>query len=133
MMFKIDKRYIAIRFILVIVCYIFGVLITLILTDLISPIDFVVSSLFASVILYILFFFPRKIVIKDGIISFVENNRFERSKVRLADITQTDYVCRFYNTVTIFTKSGRNYILHPKDANNFINYIQVHNQDKSTK
>lgn len=132
MIFKIDKRYIAIRSLLVIVCYMFGVLIILSFTDLKSPIDFVASSLFASVIMYFIFFFPRKIVIKDGMINFVESNRFKRSKVRLADITQTDYVCRFYNTVTIFTKSGGDYKLHPKDANDLINYIQAHNQDRRT-
>lgn len=116
MKFKIDRRYIAIQLLLAIGGYILGVLIVLKYLDLKAPMDFVGTSLFAGIILYFAFFFPRSILIKDRTLSFVEKNGLERTKVNLADITQIDSSCKPYNTLVIITKSDKTYKLHPKDV-----------------
>lgn len=126
MKYEIDRRYIAIRTLLVIVCYILGILIALSLLKLRDPMGFVGSSLFAGIVVYFMYFLPRKINMKDGIISFVENNRRDRTEVKLIDIVQIEYGCKFYNTVTILTKSGTQYELHPKDAKALIDDIHSH-------
>lgn len=99
-----------------VVGYILGVFIVLNNLDLRTPLEFVGTSLFASIALFFVLFFRKNILIKDGSISFVKRNCFERTKVDLADITQVKCSCKFYNTLTIITKEGRKYKLYPEDA-----------------
>lgn len=116
MKFKIDKRYIAIQSLKAIVGYILGVFIVFNLLDLKTPKDFVGTSLFAGIILYFVFVFPKSILIKDGIISFVVKNCVQRTKINLLDITKVECSCKYYNSMVIKTKFGDNYKLHPKNA-----------------
>lgn len=123
MKFKIDKRYIAIQSLLAIVGYILGVFIVLNNLDLRTPLEFVGTSLFAGITLFFVFLYPKNILIKDGSISFVKRNCFERTKVNLADITQVKCSYKFYNTLIIITKEGRTYRLYPEDAQGLENVI----------
>lgn len=116
MKFKIDKQYIAIQSLLAIIGYILGVFIVLNTLDLRTPLEFVGSSLVAGIVLFFVFIYPKNILIKDGSISFVKRNCFERTKVNLADIIQVERSYRFYNTLTIITKEGIKYKLYPEDA-----------------
>lgn len=116
MKFKIDKQYITIQSLLAIIGYILGVFIVLNTLDLRTPLEFVGSSLVAGIVLFFVFIYPKNILIKDGSISFVKRNCFERTKVNLADIIQVERSYRFYNTLTIITKEGIKYKLYPEDA-----------------
>lgn len=123
MKFKIDKRYIAIQSLLAIVGYILGVFIVLKYLDLRTPLEFVGTSLVAGITIFFVLFYPRNILIKDGSISFVKRNSFERTEVNLANISQVERSYKFYNTLTIFTKEGRMYKLYPEDAQGLENVI----------
>lgn len=123
MKFKIDKRYIAIQSLLAIVGYILGVFIVLNNLDLRTPLEFIGTSLVAGITLFFVFLYPKNILIKDGGISFVKRNCIERTKVNLSDITQVKRSYKFYNTLTIITKEGRNYNLYPEDAKELENVI----------
>lgn len=105
-----------------------GVFISLEFLEIKNPIDFVGTSLFAGIILYFVFFFPKNILIKDGVICFMVKNRLEKTKIKLVDVAQIEYGFKFYNIVTIITKTNRKYLLHPKDAKALIDYIQSHKQ-----
>ena len=123
MKFKIDKRYIAIQSLLAIVGYMLGVCIVLKCLDLRTPLEFVGSSLVAGITIFFALFYPRNILIKDGRISFVKRNSFERTEVNIADISQVERSYKFYNTLTIITKDGRMYKLYPEDAQELENVI----------
>lgn len=116
MKFKIDKRYIAIQLLKAIVAYIFGVLIVLTCLDLEDPLEFIGTTLVVCIILFFIFFYPKNILVKDGIICFKKKNSFKRIKVDLTDITHVESKSNLYNTVTIKTKSCKTYKLHPNEV-----------------
>lgn len=126
MKFKIDTRYIVLQSLKAIVGYLFGVFIVLYFLDVKAPLEFVGTSLFACIVLYFAFTFPKKIIINDGIIYFAPQNSMKKYEVQLADIVKTEYSRKKYNTVIIFTKSGAKHELHPKDAKTFINALHSH-------
>lgn len=123
MKFKIDKRYIAIQSLLAIVGYMLGVFIVLKYLDLRTPLEFVGSSLVAGITIFFVLFYPRNILIKDGSISFVKRNSFERTEVNLATISEVERSYKFYNTLTIITRAGKIYKLYPEDAQGLENVI----------
>lgn len=129
MKFNIDKRYIVIQSLNAIVCYILGVLIVMYFLHPEDLYDFVGASLFAAIIVFFIYFFPRSIYVKDGIISFGGKNCFKRNHVNLTEITQIKYSCKFYNTVLLVTKSGEEYKLHPKDAVAFEDVVRSANKE----
>lgn len=115
MKFRIDRRYIAIQSLKAIVGYTLGVFIVLYFLDSKDPYGFVGASLAVCVLFFILYF-PRRIYLEDGIISFVEANRRERRNVELTDIVRIERSHKIYNKMTLVTRSGRMYTLHPKDT-----------------
>lgn len=116
MEFKIDKRYITLQTLKAIVGYAIAVLIVLYFFNLDDPEGFVGTSLLAGVTIYLLFILPRKIIFENGVISFTEKNGMARINIRIADIGYVETSYRRYNAVTIQTRSGEKYKLHPKDA-----------------
>ncbi len=107
----------------------FGVFIVFNLLDLKTPKDFVGTSLFAGIILYFVFVYPKSILIQDGIISFVVKNCVQRTKINLLDITKVECSCKYYNSMVIKTKFGDNYKLHPKNAKKLEEIIYSHKRD----
>lgn len=116
MKFKIDRRFIASQTFKAIAGYLIGLLIVLWFLDIKEPLDFIVISLVAGILVYFMSVFPRKIIVIDGIMSFVEKYGWERCRVKLTDITDMETEHKLYNTVILMTRSGKKYILHPKDA-----------------
>lgn len=116
MIFKIDKRYIAIQTLKAIVAYIIGILIVWTCLNLEDSMGFVGTTLAICTILFFIFLYPKKILVKDGGICFKKENSYKRIKVDLTDIAHVECSCRTYNTVTIKTKSCHTYKLHPQEA-----------------
>ncbi len=116
MIFKIDKRYIAIQSLKAIVAYIIGVLIVFTCLDVEDTLGFVGTTLVVCIILFFIFFYPKNILVKDGVIRFKKKNSFKRIKVDLTDIAHVESKSKLYNTVTIKTKSCHTYKLHPNET-----------------
>lgn len=115
MKFKIDLKYAAIQALKYIAAYIIAALFILYLLNLQDPEGFIISSLLAAITVYFICFFPRSIVIDNGIISFSGKTSYDRIYLNLTDIRKIEVDSKYYNTVTIFTKSGIKYTLHPAD------------------
>ena len=131
MEFKIDRRYIAIQTLKALVGYVVAVLIVLCFFNLNDPDGFVGASLLACVTIYFLFILPRKIIVENGVISFTEKNGTVRTKINIADIGYVETSHKPYNTVTIQTRAGEKYKLHPKDAEALRNILLFGKQDFS--
>lgn len=129
MKFRIDRKYIAIQSLKAIVGYMLGVSIVLYFLDSKDPYGFVGVSL-AVCILFFILYFPKKIYVGDGIISFVQANRWERTTVELDDIVKTEASRKIYNTVKLVTKSGWEYTLHPEDAQTLETLIRSRQNEK---
>lgn len=115
MKFKIDLKYAAIQALKYIAAYIIAALFILYLLNLQDPEGFIISSLLAAITVYFICFFPRSIVMYNGIISFSGKTSYDRIYLDLADIRKIEVDSKLYNTVTFFTKSGTEYTLHPTD------------------
>lgn len=113
MKFKIDLKYTAIQALKYIAGYVIAVLFILCFLNLQDPEGFILSSLMAAVTIYFVCFFPRSIVIDNGIISFSGKTSYDRIYLDLADIRKIEVDSKPYNRVTFFTKSGTEYTLHP--------------------
>lgn len=129
MKFRIDRKYIAIQSLKAIVGYMLGVSIVLYFLDSKDPYGFVGVSL-AVCILFFILYFPKKIYVGDGIISFVQANRWERTTVELDDIVKTEASRKIYNTAKLVTKSGWEYTLHPEDAQTLETLIRSRQNEK---
>lgn len=129
MKFRIDRKYIALQSLKAIVGYMLGVSIVLYFLDSKDPYGFVGVSL-AVCILFFILYFPRKIYVGDGIISFVQANRWEITTVELDDIVKTEASRKIYNTVKLVTKSGWEYTLHPEDAQTLEMLIRSRQNEK---
>ena len=57
-----------------------------------------------------------------------KNNSWKKVKVKLSDIVTIQTNSKFYNTVTISTKSGVKYHLHPRDVVALENAIESKRQ-----
>ncbi len=115
MRFRIDIIYIALQALKAIIGYFVGIMIVLYFRDFADIWDIVVPSLCAAIILFVIFMIPKSIIVKDGIISFTKENHHERVKVKLTEIIRIETNTYLYNTLTIFTKAGKKYRLHPED------------------
>jgi hypothetical protein len=116
MEFKIDSRYIAVKSIKAVIAYLIGLALVLIFLGKENPGEFAGISLFAFIVLYFMYVYPRHIVVKDGNISFVKDNDLLRTSIRLADISKIDLSNNRYDTMTLITKSNRKYVLHPQES-----------------
>ena len=61
-------------------------------------------------------FFPANISVKNGTISFKRTDSYEKSEIKITDITRVETTSGLYNTVTLTVKSGVIYHLHPRDV-----------------
>lgn len=123
MTFKIDFKYSAIQALKYIAAYIIAALLVLCFLNLQDPEGFILSSLLAAVTIYFISFFPRSIVIENGIISFSGKTANDRIHLELTEIRKIKIGSKFYYTVTLFTKSGREYTLHPADPESLISNL----------
>ena len=115
MKFSIDKRYSFIRALLMLAGYLFGVCIIIFLLNNQDPIGFLGSSLIACVLLYVVFFRPKTIYVKDGNINFAKDGDYNRTSISLRDIVSVEISVNPYNTLKLTTKSGHTYSLHPEN------------------
>ena len=115
MKFSIDKRYSFIRALLMSAGYLFGVCIVIFLLNNQDPIGFLGSSLIACVLLYVMFFRPKTIYVKDGNINFAKDGDYNRTSISLRDIVSVEISVKPYNTLKLTTKSGHTYSLHPEN------------------
>ncbi|MBD5272970.1 MAG: hypothetical protein HDS42_06900 [Bacteroides sp.] len=115
MKFSIDKRYSFIRALLMLAGYLFGVGIVIFLLNNQDPIGFLGSSLIACVLLYVVFFRPKTIYVKDGNINFAKDGDYNRTSISLRDIVSVEISVKPYNTLKLTTKSGYTYSLHPEN------------------
>ena len=115
MKFSIDKRYSFIRALLMLAGYLFGVGIVIFLLNNQDPIGFLGSSLIACVLLYVVFFRPKTIYVKDGNINFAKDGDYNRTSISLRDIVSVEISVKPYNTLKLTTKSGHTYSLHPEN------------------
>lgn len=125
MKFTIDIRYTIILTLKVIAGYVIGNLLGIILFDSKDPLDLLMPTFFAALFVYFLFFFPRRIIVKDNVVYFVEKYGYERIGIHLNDIIKTEQNVKYYNTLTIYTKSDRIYKLHPKDIDKLNNILSA--------
>lgn len=114
MVFKIDRRYVAIQTLKVIVAYLAALFIVLYFLHTNDPEGFIGITLIAGIGIYI-YQFPKKIYVEDGAISFVSQYSNERIKVGLNDIISIENVSKSYNSLKLLTKCGNDYTLHPAD------------------
>ena len=115
MKFSIDKRYSFIRALLMSAGYLFGVCIVIFLLNNQDPVGFLGSSLIACVLLYVAFFRPKTIYVKDGNINFAKDGDYNRTSISLKDIVNVEISFKPYNTLKLTTKSGHTYSLHPEN------------------
>lgn len=115
MKFSIDKRYSFIRALLMLAGYLFGVCIVIFLLNNQDPIGFLGSSLIACVLLYVVFFRPKTIYVKEGNINFAKDGDYNRTSISLRDIVSVEISVKPYNTLKLTTKSGHTYSLHPEN------------------
>ena len=95
--------------------YLFGVGIVIFLLNNQDPIGFLGSSLIACVLLYVVFFRPKTIYVKDGNINFAKDGDYNRTSISLRDIVSVEISVKPYNTLKLTTKSGHTYSLHPEN------------------
>ena len=115
MKFSIDKRYSFIRALLMLAGYLFGVCIVIFLLNNQDPIGFLGSSLIACVLLYVVFFRPKTIYVKEGNINFAKDGDYNRTSISLRYIVSVEISVKPYNTLKLTTKSGHTYSLHPEN------------------
>ncbi len=123
MKFRIDGRFIALQALGCIACYALGVLIVFAICNVNDPVGFIGASFIAATALYSVYFYPRAIFINDGVVSIKKKNSWKRIKVELSDIVSAETSTKFYNTVTMTTKFGNTFQLHPKDAQAFMSAL----------
>ncbi len=128
MRFKIDKRFTTIQLILAVVGYALGITILLFFSNMNNLPELIGITSVACVLLYFVSFYPRDIVIKDGILSFADKHHYTKLKIQVSDITQIDCKYKYYNTLTITTTSGDEYKLHPMDAEALKEKINSHSK-----
>lgn len=77
--------------------------------------DFLIGSLFGSVVVFLCLFYPRDIFAGDRYVSFVSQNGF-REHIAIQDIVKEE-VCKrwFCRSICITTKHGKKYQLYPQD------------------
>ena len=115
MKFSIENRYSFIRALLMLAGFLFGVCIVIFLLNNQDPVGFLGSSLIACVLLYVVFFRPKTIYVKDGNINFAKDGDYNRTTISLKDIVNIEISIKPYNTLKLTTKSGHTYSLHPKN------------------
>ena len=126
MEFKIDKRYVTIRTLLSFGSYLVAVLFIIYFLGTKEPLEFVGESFSAAILIYFIIIYPRKIIGRDGYISFVKNGDYVRTIIDLDEIISAESRFKRYNTVVIRTRSGNEYILHPQDPHALISYLGKH-------
>ena len=88
---------------------------------------FAITTFVVCAILFFVFFFPRNIIVGNGILKFVRPNSYQATQINLSDISHLECSCKHYNTVTVTTKDGCKYQFHPKDAQKFENVVNSGN------
>ena len=116
MKFPIDRIYIAIQILKVFVYYILALTFVLLLLKPKDQLGFFGSSLLACTSIYIGLFYPGNISVSNGTISFKKTNSYEKSEIKIIDITRVETTFRLFNTVSLTVKSGAIYHLHPRDV-----------------
>jgi hypothetical protein len=116
MKFPIDRRYIAVQILKVCVYYILALTFVLLFLKPKDQIGFFGASLLACITIYYGLFFPANISVKNGTISFKRTDSYEKSEIKITDITRVETTSGLYNTVTLTVKSGVIYHLHPRDV-----------------
>lgn len=116
MKFHIDRRYIVIQILKFFVYYILGLTFVLFFLKPKDQLGFIGASLLACTTIYFGLFSPGKIFISKDIISFKGTNSYERSEVKITDITKVETTFGLFNTITLIVKSGAIYHLHPRDV-----------------
>lgn len=123
MKFKIDKKYITIRTLETFGIYVGVVLFILYFLGTKEPLEFIGESFSATILIYFVIIYPRKIIGRDGYISFVKNGDYVRTIIDLDEIISVESRFKRYNTVVIRTRSGNEYVLHPQDPQELISYL----------
>jgi hypothetical protein len=124
--FTIDRRYIAIQILKVIVYYLIGVFIVLYFFKPKDQFGFVISSLFACTAIYLVLNFPRKISVSNEMISFSRVNCYDKTEVPISDIIEVEVDFNLYNTLTFHTKSGSIYRIHPHEIHSLQKILTQH-------
>lgn len=130
MKFTIDRRYIAIQILKVIVYYLIGVFIVLYFFKPKDQFGFVISSLFACTTIYLVLNFPRKISVSNEMISFSRVNSFDKTEVPISDVIEVEVDFNLYNTLTFLTKSGSRYRIHPREIHSLQKILTQHQLKK---
>jgi hypothetical protein len=128
--FTIDRRYIAIQILKVIVYYLIGVFIVLYFFKPKDQFGFVISSLFACTAIYLGLNFPRKISVSNEMISFSRVNCYDKTEVPISDIIEVEVDFNLYNTLTFHTKSGSRYRIHPREIHSLQKILTQHHLKK---
>lgn len=115
MKFRIDRKYIAVQMLKAVAGYLVGLGIVLCFRGFKDVWDIIIPSFCAGLTLFLIFWVPRKIYVKDGVVSFTKENNYERTNVTENNIAKVETMSKFYNTLTLTTKSGESYKLHPAD------------------
>lgn len=125
MNFKIDNRFVILQLLKSILGYIIGASLVLAISKTIDAFDFLCYSFAAGVVIYLIYFYPREIVVNtEKIIFSKENGSNHRIEVKLNDITHVQTKKTFYNTLIFTTRQKESYTLHPKDIENLENLLQ---------
>lgn len=126
MKFTIDRRFVAVQILKVIVYYLIGVVIVLYFLKPKDQFGFLISSLFACTAIYLVLNFPRKICVSNGMISFSRVNSYDKTEVPISDIIEVEVDFNLYNTLTFHTKSGSIYRIHPHEIHTLQKILTQH-------
>ncbi len=125
MKFRIDIKYIVVQALKALTAYLIGIFIILSFRSHSDLWDIVLPSLFAGVTLFVIFMIPRSISVMNRTISFTKENCAERITIKLVDIINIETDFHLYNTLTLITRSGNKYRLHPEDLQGLQNEILI--------
>lgn len=123
MEFKIDGRFVISQLLKAIVGYAVGVALVLLILKNNDPYGFIGASFAAGIVIYFAFYYPRSIVVEDGLLIFVKDNSRDKISLHISDVSGVSTNKKFYNTLTIATYSGDEYTLHPKDLDGLVNLL----------
>lgn len=122
--FAIDRRYIAMQLLKVVIYYLLGLLVVLCFLKPKDPVGFFIASFSACVIVYFGLNFPRAILLNNETIAFRDSPIHKKHIVRICDIINVRIAAGFYNSVIINTTNDKSYVLHPKDCQTFVKALK---------
>lgn len=123
MEFKTDGRFVICQLLKAIVGYVVGVALVLLVLKNRDPYGFIGASFAAGLVIYFAFYYPRPIIVEDGLVNFVKENSRDKISLHISDISRVSSNKKFYNTLTIVTHSGLEYTLHPQDLYGLANLL----------